>query len=70
MSALLPCPFCGADLVKSEVFSTRSRTFYVHPETTDYCPANDFRCTSDDPERRAAWNLRASAASPHSGVRK
>jgi hypothetical protein len=62
MSPLLPCPFCGSSLVKSEVFSTRSRAFYVHPETADYCPANDFRCTSDDPERCAAWNRRAAPA--------
>jgi len=60
---LKPCPFCGARLVKSEAFSTRSTDFFVHepPEVAAYdmCPLVDYRVTGRDADRITAWNRRA-----------
>lgn len=62
----LPCPFCGAGLVRSEEFSNRSRDIFVHEipaaGETD-CPARGIILDKSD---LAKWNRRA--ASPPAGA--
>ena len=67
MTDLAPCPFCGQGLVKNGLFSKRNADCFIHPQDlhgVDYgsCPAAGFRLFSNDTDRIAAWNRRASPA--------
>ncbi len=62
MSAkLLPCPFCGASLIKAEELSTRRRAMFTHPDSDAEddcrCPAGNVLVWSDN-GGVAAWNRR------------
>lgn len=63
---LLPCPFCGLSLERSRIFSRRTSTTYVHPDSD--CMANntiiEVSERREDQNRVAAWNRRPSAAHP------
>ncbi|TJW14429.1 MAG: hypothetical protein E5W82_10660 [Mesorhizobium sp.] len=66
-AALLPCPFCGAELEKSEVFSNRTATTFVHPGPDSCIACGTIIEVSDREENRervAAWNRRASSEAP------
>lgn len=49
--SLLPCPFCGAEMVLTE------REEWVHP-WNDTCPADDIHISYRDEPRLSAWNRR------------
>lgn len=60
MVDLKPCPFCNARLERSEAFSRRTASCYVHPEGSD-CIIGGIMLWSNDLGRIAAWNRRADA---------
>jgi len=66
-----PCPFCGCTLEKSETFSTRSTTYFVHPyvDEDEQCVASSIRVPvsdrKDDNDRLASWNRRAPTPQPN-----
>lgn len=60
---LLPCPFCSAALQRSEVFSTRLRDHFVHPDNVCFlghrCIMLAVATDGDAGEDVDRWNRRA-----------
>lgn len=71
-SELLPCPFCGAALERSEFHSTRSVERRTHPAGSE-CILQGIIISMDDRpddvERRAAWNHRSLGKADGVGVK-
>lgn len=66
---LLPCPFCGAHLERSEALSNRAADAYVHPQPDEasytMCPMVGKVLWSNSPDNITAWNTRAALKDPN-----